>query len=63
MRISQEEAAHRASVTVRHYQKVEYGDTDPGLDVLLRIAKGLDTTLQDLLDRAEDLHTRSTRKR
>jgi transcriptional regulator with XRE-family HTH domain len=61
--ISQEEAAHRASVTVRHYQKLEYGDTDPGLDVLMRVAKALETTLQRLLDRAEELRSSSHRKR
>lgn len=61
--ISQEETAHRASITVRHYQKIEYGETDPGLDVLLRVAKGLDTTLQSLLDRADELRAPRNRKR
>lgn len=61
--ISQEEAAHRASITVRHYQKIEYGETDPGLGVLLRVAKGLSTTLQALLDRADELKASRPRKR
>lgn len=63
MRISQEEAAHRASITVRHYQKIEYGETDPGLDVLLRVAKALGTTLQVLLDQADELRSGRPRKR
>lgn len=63
MRISQEEAAHRASITVRHYQKIEYGETDPGLDVLLRVAKALGTTLQTLLDGADELRSGRARKR
>lgn len=63
VRISQEEAAHRAAITVRHYQKIEYGETDPGLDVLLRVAKGLGTTLQLLLDRADELRSGRPRKR
>lgn len=61
--ISQEEAAHRAAVTVRHYQKIEYGETDPGLDLLLRVAKALETTLQALLDRADELRATRPRKR
>jgi len=63
VQISQEEAAHRASITVRHYQKIEYGETDPGLDVLLRVAKALETTLQTLLDRSEELRAPRPRKR
>lgn len=61
MKISQEEAAHRAAVTVRHYQRIEHGNTDAGLDVLLRVAKALGTTLQALMDRADALRTHRPR--
>ena len=61
LHISQEEAAHRGGITVRHLQKIEYGETDPHLELMMRLAAGLDTKLQRLLDRAEELQ-RSRRR-
>ena len=52
---TQEEIAHRAHLTVRTFQKVELGQTDPRLGTVLAIAKALRTNLQTLLDRADEL--------
>jgi transcriptional regulator with XRE-family HTH domain len=55
---TQEDVAHRARLTVRTFQKVELGQTDPRLGTLLAIAKALRINLQSLLDRAEELQSR-----
>lgn len=52
---TQEEIAHRARISVRHYQKLENGLTNPKLDTLLEVARSLKTNLQTLLDRADEL--------
>ena len=58
--LSQEEVAFGAGVSVRHYQKIEAGDTgNPKLENLYGIAAALGMRLADLIERAEH----PTRKR
>jgi len=53
--MTQEDVAFKAHVSVRHYQKLESGGVNPRLDTLLAVAKALQTNVQSLLDRAEEL--------
>lgn len=50
---SQEGFAAAIQVHRTYMGKLERGETDPGLDVLDRVARGLGTTLSDLLRGAE----------
>ena len=49
---SQEAVAHDASISLRHYQKIEKAVGDPKLTTLLDIARALGTTLKSLLEDA-----------
>ncbi len=52
---SQETVAHKAKVSRYYYSEIELGERNPTLLVLARIARALDTTLSDLIGRAEKL--------
>lgn len=47
--LSQESVAFAASVSVRHYQKIEAGDTNPAFLALLAIADALNVRVSELL--------------
>lgn len=47
--LTQQEAAERASIEVKHWQLVEAGGTNPTLATLLAVAKALDVELRQLL--------------
>lgn len=47
--LSQEAVAFAAGVSVRHYQKIEGGQTNPAFLTLLQIADALEMRLPDLL--------------
>lgn len=48
--ISQEELALRSNISEKTIGEIERGETNPKLDTLLMIAKGLNTSLKDLFD-------------
>jgi transcriptional regulator with XRE-family HTH domain len=50
---SQEQVAHDAQLSLRHYQKIEAGAGDPRLSTLLRIAGALDARLSEILEEIE----------
>jgi transcriptional regulator with XRE-family HTH domain len=52
--ISQAELAAKAEVSVSYVSELESGETSPGLDLVARLAKGLGTTLGELLPDEED---------
>ncbi|HEY3315291.1 MAG TPA: helix-turn-helix transcriptional regulator [Bacillota bacterium] len=45
---TQEAAAARAGIAVRHYQKIEAGEVNVTLDTLARVAQGLGTEVVEL---------------
>ncbi|MBB5791681.1 helix-turn-helix domain-containing protein [Jiangella mangrovi] len=47
--LTQEQLAHRAGISRGYLQKVEHARVCPTLDVLLRVARALDTTVAELL--------------
>ena len=47
---SQEKLAEKAEVSLRTIQRLENGKTDPRGDTIIRIAKALDVSLDDLID-------------
>jgi len=59
--VTQEDVAFKANISVRHFQKLESGTANPRLDTLLAIAKALQTNLQSLLDRAEEIASKRGR--
>lgn len=60
--LTQEDVAYQSRVSVRHYQKLEAGGTDPRLTTLYALAKVLKTTAQRILDKAEELNPRPSRR-
>jgi transcriptional regulator with XRE-family HTH domain len=58
--MSQEQVAHDAELSLRHYQKIEAGAGDPRLSTLLRIAGALGTRLSEII---EDIESRRSRGR
>jgi transcriptional regulator with XRE-family HTH domain len=60
--MTQEDVAHEAGLSVRHYQKIEAGTGDPKISTLIAIAGALGTKLQTLLDRADDLQGQRRRR-
>ena len=52
--ISQAELAAKAEVSVSYVSELESGETSPGIDLVARLAKGLGTTLGELLPDEED---------
>jgi transcriptional regulator with XRE-family HTH domain len=48
-KVSQEQVAFTAGVSVRHFQKVEAGVTNPAFLTLLGIADALDVPVSELL--------------
>lgn len=51
--LSQEDVAHEADLSVRHYYQIETGVANPTLKSLYQIAKALDVSVRDLLGEAE----------
>lgn len=49
--ITQADLAEKAQVALSHLSKLEKGEAAPGLDLLDRLAKALNTTISDLLPR------------
>ena len=47
--LSQEAAAHGAGISVRHYQKIEGGTTNPAYLTLLAVAAALHAAPEDLV--------------
>lgn len=47
--MTQQEAAERASIEVKHWQLIEAGGTNPTLATLLALAKALDVEVHELL--------------
>lgn len=47
--LSQEQVAHDAGITLRYMGKVERGQQNPSLDVMVRIASALNMKPADLL--------------
>jgi transcriptional regulator with XRE-family HTH domain len=47
--LTQQEAAERASIEVKHWQLIEAGGTNPTLATLLALAKALDIEVHELL--------------
>jgi transcriptional regulator with XRE-family HTH domain len=52
--LTQPEYAARAGLDPDYIPRVERGDDDPGYDVLLKLAAGLDTPVSTLFADAED---------
>ena len=46
--LTQAEVAEAAGITVRAYQYYENGDKAPSVDVAIKIAKKLDSTVEDV---------------
>ena len=49
--VTQADLAEKAQVALSHLSKLEKGEAAPGLDLLDRLAKALDSTITDLLPR------------
>jgi transcriptional regulator with XRE-family HTH domain len=47
--LTQETVAHRAGLALSDVGRIERGQRDPGVRVLVRLARGLDTTAAELL--------------
>jgi XRE family aerobic/anaerobic benzoate catabolism transcriptional regulator len=60
---SQEETAHAAGISTRYFADVERGTRSVSVAVARRIAKALSMRLQDLLDHADGIASRSTSAR
>ncbi len=58
-RQSQEEIAHTAGVTLRHYQRIESGTENPRADTLLKIAGALGVPVSLLLGETDSSAARS----
>ena len=52
--LTQEDVAHAAGISLRHYQKLEGGSINPRLQTLLDLAAALDTRVQRLLDQMDE---------
>lgn len=48
LKMTQVDTAAKAGLTYRHYQRIEYWEVIPNAIIALRIAKTLDTTVEDL---------------
>ena len=46
--LSQAKLAQMVGVSERHYQKIEYGLTKPNIEIVLLLAKALETTVEEL---------------
>lgn len=51
--LSQESVALEADIPQGHYSRIERGEVEPSMRVLVRIAAALDTTLRDLTEGVE----------
>jgi transcriptional regulator with XRE-family HTH domain len=60
---SQKDVAHAADISTRYFADVERGSRSVSLAVAQRIAKALSMRLQDLLDDADAIASRSTSAR
>jgi len=60
---SQEDVAHAADISTRYFADVERGSRSVSVAVARRIAKALSMRLQDLLDAADAIASRSTSAR
>ena len=60
---SQEETAHAAGISSRYFADVERGTRSVSVVVARRIARALSMKLQDLLDLADAIGSRSTKPR
>jgi transcriptional regulator with XRE-family HTH domain len=49
--LSQKELAKKIDVALRHYQGIEYGETNPGIDIVLALANYFDVSLDYLVGR------------
>lgn len=47
---SQEQIAKEAGISTISYQRIEYGTQGPGVDIALRIARALNSTVEELFD-------------
>jgi transcriptional regulator with XRE-family HTH domain len=54
-RVTQEDLAHDAGITVGTLSLIERGRSNPAWGTVKRIAKALDTTMGDLANRADKL--------
>jgi transcriptional regulator with XRE-family HTH domain len=52
--VTQADLAAKAEVSVSYISELESGDTSPGIDLVARLAKGLGTSLADLLPDEDD---------
>lgn len=50
--LTQVQVAERAGIAERTYQEYEYGDRKPGVDIAIRIAKILNSTVEELFGAA-----------
>lgn len=48
--LTQEDVAHEAGLSVRHYQQLESGLGNPTFETLFNVARVLGQTVQQLLD-------------
>lgn len=62
MGTTQQVVAQRAHISLRHLQKIERGSCTPRLETLAAISSALRTSVQGLLDRAEQLRGRRRRR-
>jgi len=48
--LTQQEVGDRAGVSIRAFQSIEWGKVNPSYLVLLRVARAIGVSLQDLID-------------
>lgn len=60
--LTQEEAAARRGIDLRHYQKIEAGRVDPKVSMLYSLAAGLGTTVAALVE-IDPVATKKARER
>lgn len=53
LQLTQKELAVKAAISERHYQKIETAISIPAVDVAIRLAKALCTTVEDLFETGE----------
>jgi transcriptional regulator with XRE-family HTH domain len=53
---TQEEAAHKAGLSVRAYTRLESGKQNPTLETLYSVAEAFETTPGDILLSANNIH-------
>lgn len=53
-KVSQKQLADSINIAERHYQKLEYGETTPGIDIAIAIADYFDVSLDYLVGRSDD---------